>query len=148
MSMEPMRHVTDDLPAYALGALDEAEREAVAAHLETCDQCARDLAQFEEALYEAAAVGAVRAEPPRDLRTRIVLRHRSAGVTRDPDWGARVRAWLSNPVPLALPLALAVLLVGSFVAGRTAPRPGQSDALPPSRSCDGRGGTPAPPKKA
>jgi hypothetical protein len=138
MSMAPRSHPTDDLPAYALGALDEAERVAVAAHVETCDQCSRDLAQFEEALYEAAAVGAVRAEPPRDLRTRIVLRHRGAGTRRDRDWGAGVRAWLARPVPLALPLALAVLLVVSFVAVGTARREGDSYARALAGVADGR----------
>ena len=148
MSMAPMRHPTHDLPAYALGALDEAERVAVAAHVETCDQCARDLAQFEDALYEAAAVGAVRAEPPGDLRTRIVLRHRSAGIRRDPDWGARVRAWLARPVPLALPLALAVLLVVSFVAVGTARREADSYARALAGVADGRVVTLAPQKNA
>ena len=128
MNMANERHPIEDLPAYALGALDEAERARVAAHLETCDQCPRDLARFEDALYEAAAVGAVPAEPPRDLRTRIVLRHRGAGLRRDRSWGARVRAWLARPVPLALPLALAVLLVVSFVAVGTARRESDSYA--------------------
>jgi anti-sigma-K factor RskA len=122
MSMANERHPIEDLPAYALGALDEAERVAVAAHLETCDQCARDLAQFEEALYEAAAVGAVRVDPPRDLRARIVLRHRGARVTKDSDWAARVRVWLARPVPLVVPLALVVLLAVSFVVVGTARR--------------------------
>jgi anti-sigma-K factor RskA len=148
MSMAPMRHPTDDLPAYALGALDEAERVAVAAHVETCDQCARDLAQFEDALYEAAAVGAVRAEPPGDLRKRIVLRHRGAGVTRDAHWGARIRAWLARPVPLALPLALAVLLVVSFVAVGTARREADSYARALAGVADGRVVALAPQKNA
>src|SRR2546427_12950843 len=122
MSMAEKRHPTEDLPAYALGALDEGERIAVAAHIETCDQCARDLAQFEAALYEAAAVGAIRADPPRDLRSRIVQQHRGARVVRGSDWGARVREWFARPVPLAVPLALAVFLVVSFVAVGTARR--------------------------
>src|SRR5256885_6185949 len=96
--MAEERHPTEDLPAYALGALDEAERLALAAHLETCDQCAHDLAQFEDALYEAAAVGAVRADPPRDLRARIVLRHRGARVATSRDWGGRGREWLFAPL--------------------------------------------------
>ncbi len=138
MSTAHERHPLEDLPAYALGALDEAERTSVAAHLETCDQCARDLAQFEEALYEAAAVGAVRAEPPRDLRTRIVLRHRGAPVTRETDWATRVRPWLVRPVPLAVPLALVVLLVVSFVAVGTARREADTYARALAGVADGR----------
>ena len=61
--MSTERHATEDLPAYALGALGEAERDIVAAHVDRCAQCTRDLAQFEDALYEAAAIGAVQARP-------------------------------------------------------------------------------------
>ena len=138
MSMADTQHPVEDLPAYALGALDEAERAAVAAHLETCDQCQRDLAQLEDALYEAAAVGAVRAAPPNDLRARIVLRHQSTRVTRESDWGARARAWLARPVPLAVPLALALLLVVSLLAVNTARRETDTYARALAGVADGR----------
>jgi len=141
------RHPIEDLPAYALGALDEPERITVAAHLETCDQCARDLAQFENALYEAAAVGAVRADPPRDLRSRIVRRHRGANVTRG-NWGAGVREWFARPVPLAVPLALAVLLVVSLVAVGTARREADTYARALAGVADGRVVALAPQKNA
>src|SRR5438132_1328684 len=101
----------------------------------------RELAQFEEALYEAAAVGAARADPPRDLRARIVLRHRGTRARRESDWGgARARAWLARPVPLALPLALAVFLVVSFVAVGTARREADAYARALAGVADGRGG--------
>ena len=141
------RHPIEDLPAYALGALDEPERITVAAHLETCDQCARDLAQFENALYEAAAMGAVRADPPRDLRSRIVRRHRGANVTRG-NWGAGVREWFARPVPLAVPLALAVLLVVSLVAVGTARREADTYARALAGVADGRVVALAPQKNA
>jgi len=148
MSMAHDRHPIEELPAYALGGLEEAERIAVAAHLETCDQCARDLAQFEDALYEAAAVGAVQVDVPRDLRARIVLRHRGARGTRESSWGGRVRAWLVRPVPLALPLALAVLLVISFVAVGTARREADTYAQALAGVADGRVVALAPQKNA
>ena len=148
MSMAPERHPTEDLPAYALDALDEAERATVAAHLETCDQCAHDLAQFEDALYQAAAVGAVRADPPRDLRTRIVLRHRGARAPGASDGGARIRAWLARPVPLAVPLALAVLVVVSVVAVGTARRETDAYARALAGVADGRVVALAPQKNA
>jgi anti-sigma factor RsiW len=113
--MSEERHVTEDLPAYALGALEPAERAIVAAHLETCGECKRDLARFEEALYEAAALGAVEVDPPRDLRTRIVLRHRDAAVPSGARWEDRLGTFLRAPVPAAVPLVLAVVLVLAFV---------------------------------
>jgi anti-sigma-K factor RskA len=109
--MSQDRHPTEDLPAYALGALDKDERAVIAAHVETCATCARDLAQFEEALYEAAAIGAVNVDPPTDLRTRIVLRHRGARVPSASRWGDRVIEFLRIPVPAAAPIALAILLI-------------------------------------
>jgi len=109
--MSQERHPTEDLPAYALGALEPDERKAIAAHLETCAACTRDLAQFEDALYEAAALGVVNVEPPADLRTRIVARHHYVPGPRATSWGGRVVAFLRSPVPAAVPIALAVLLV-------------------------------------
>ena len=101
------RHPTEDLPAYALGALEESERESITTHVAKCDQCTRELAAFEDALYEAAAVGATgvgapgreaTVNPPRDLRTRIVLRHRGARVVgcADPAIGTSV---IAMPLP-------------------------------------------------
>jgi anti-sigma factor RsiW len=148
MSTAAERHPTEDLPAYALGALEESERVIVAAHLETCDRCARDLAQFEEALYEAAAVGAVRADPPSDHRTRIVQRERGARVARERGWGARIREWLARPVPLAVPLALAILLVVSFAAVGTARREADAYGRALAGVADGRVVALAPQKNA
>jgi len=118
--MSQERHPTEDLPAYALDALEEDERKVIAGHLETCAMCTADLAQFQNALYEAAAIGAVQVEPPADLRTRIVLRHRGARVPRGTSFGDRFIELLRRPVPAAVPLALAVLLVVAFaVVGAT-----------------------------
>ncbi len=112
--MSQERHPTEELPAYALGALEPDEREVIAAHLETCAACARDLAQFEDALYEAAAIGAVNVDPPGDLRARVVIRHRDARVPSAPSWGDRIMGFFRRPVPAAVPIALAVLLVVAF----------------------------------
>jgi anti-sigma factor RsiW len=112
--MSQERHPTEDLPAYALGALDKDEREVITLHVETCATCAHDLAQFEDALFEAAAVGAVNVDPPNDLRTRIVLRHRGAAVPSATSWGDRVIEFLHTPVPAAVPMALGILLVVAF----------------------------------
>ena len=98
--------------------------------------------------YEAAAVGAVRADPPGDLRERIVQRHRRAPVTRDRDWRARVRTWFSRPVPLAVPLALAVLLVVSLAAVGAARREADTYARALAGVADGRVVALAPQKNA
>ena len=108
--MSQDRHPTEDLPAYALGALDKDEHDVVASHVATCATCAHDLAQFEEALFEAAAVGAVNVDPPANQRTRIVLRHRGARVPGGTSWGDRMLDFLAAPVPATVPVVLALLL--------------------------------------
>jgi anti-sigma factor RsiW len=112
MSVE--RHPTEDLPAYALGALDAAENAAIADHVERCDQCTRDLARFQDALYEAAAIGAVDVDAPRNLRARIVLRHRGSRPATATSWAARIADIFMRPVPLAIPAVLAVILLVSL----------------------------------
>src|SRR2546426_10760698 len=121
--MSAERPATEDLPAYALGALGEAERDIVAAHVDRCAQCTRDLAQFEDALYEAAAIGAVQVEPPRDLRTRIVLRPRGARGREGANWTARLAGVLVRPVPLAGPAVPAPPPPISFAGAGTKPPP-------------------------
>lgn len=51
-------HIGDDAALYALGALDEAERDAIDAHVAQCEPCARLLGQA-----EADVVRAVEREP-------------------------------------------------------------------------------------
>ena len=120
------RHPTEDLPAYALGALEESERESITTHVAKCEQCTRELAAFEDALYEAAAVGASNVNPPRDLRTRIVLRHRGARVVGGVGWPERLRAFFLRPVPLFVPALLAVLVLIAFAVVGTSRQ--QTDA--------------------
>jgi len=129
------RHPTEDLPAYALGALEESERESITTHVAKCEQCTRELAAFEDALYEAAAVGATgvgapgreaTVNPPRDLRTRIVLRHRGARVVGGVGWPERLRAFFLRPVPLFVPAVLAVLVLIAFAVVGTSRQ--QTDA--------------------
>jgi anti-sigma-K factor RskA len=112
--MSAQHHPTEDLPAYALGTLEDCEREPIERHVSDCAQCLDDLGQFQDTLYEAAALGAVNVDPPRDLRTRIVIRHRGARVLGRPDFLEQVREFLFRPVPLGVPAALVVLLVVAF----------------------------------
>jgi len=115
------RHPTEELAALALGALDDAEAREVESHVAGCAACAAELAAHREALFAVAALAATR-EPPAGLRTSIVLRHRQAppSVRAGRDALAPVRRVLAWRVPVAIPLALAVLLVVAFaVVGQT-----------------------------
>lgn len=66
-------HPTDMLPAFALGSLDEQEREVVSRHLGNCDDCRRELAVYQE-LAEHLALGAPAEYPPESLKRRLMAR--------------------------------------------------------------------------
>ncbi len=67
----PPEHPEDLLEAFALGALDEGERDGVEAHLDVCPHCSSLLADFEEASVLLA--GAVpQAMPPAGLQARVM----------------------------------------------------------------------------
>ena len=85
-------HPTDDLALYALGLVDERERDSIARHLDTCATCREEL-RAHEATLAALAQSAERAAP-RGLRERVVARERR-------------RSWLDLP---------RLALAGSFVA--------------------------------
>ena len=59
------------IPARALSALDAAEDRAMNEHLSECDECRRELAEW-EAVAASLALNAVPAEPSPDVRQRIL----------------------------------------------------------------------------
>jgi anti-sigma-K factor RskA len=100
------------LPAYALGALDGAEREELEAHLAAgCPECRRELARWEADLESLAAE--LPPVAPSDVARARVLK----GIEEPPRWPhpaaqrepepARPRRWVW--LPLAAALVLAVL---------------------------------------
>src|SRR5437762_2874586 len=72
--------VHDLTAAYALDALDEAERREYEAHLAHCEQCRAELGSFSEAAA-ALAYGVAGPELPSRLRSRILAPAR--GGARD-----------------------------------------------------------------
>jgi len=104
-------HPRDDLAAFALGALDADEARAVRAHLDGCESCRAEMHALEEAAF-AVATTAERDVPTR-LRSAIVERaRRDRTPPRAPS--SSLLDILRRPVPLAVPVALAVLLVASL----------------------------------
>ncbi len=53
----------EDIPAYALGALDPEEAAALEAHLQTCESCRRELAAYQR--VGSGLLAALPARPPR-----------------------------------------------------------------------------------
>lgn len=127
-------HPRDDLAAYALGALDRDERQAVAAHLEGCETCRAEVASYQDAAWAFAETAAT--PPPAGLRERVVARERRA-----PDLGDRLRALLAplgRPVPFAVPVALALLVLASLVVLRGAQQDADAYARALAGVADGR----------
>ena len=109
-------HVLDDLEAYALGALDHASAEAVAAHLATCQSCRAEAAMLADVVAALPDSVALR-EPRTALRAQVLSAARVE--TRGPEkvrpgWAlGRVRVW---PVVVA-GLASAVLVLAAADLG-------------------------------
>jgi anti-sigma-K factor RskA len=97
----------ENLSAYALGALDADELHALEAHLQTCDSCRAELAE-----YRAISDGLLTALPPRPpsaaLRKRLQSQLPSAQKKVQPRF-----AWSFGRLALAGGLAL-LLLMNAF----------------------------------
>ena len=93
-------HPTEDLGLYALGFLEQAEREAIGRHLRSCATCRAELATHESTLAALAQESAVAPVP--DMRGRIVASHRARPLGGRPAF--------AYAVALVLALALVVSL--------------------------------------
>jgi anti-sigma-K factor RskA len=92
----------ENIPAYALGALDVGEVAALEAHLETCQSCRDELASY-DGLADGLLLAAGPVAPPKQLRRRLQDQLPSR-QKRAP----RARAWV--PLGWALGAAFVLLL--------------------------------------
>jgi anti-sigma-K factor RskA len=74
-------HPRDDLAAYALDAVDDAERRAIESHLALCHSCRRELAVHEEVLSRMIADES----PPAAVWDRIVAQTRPEARAQAPE---------------------------------------------------------------
>jgi anti-sigma factor RsiW len=107
------RHPIDDLAALAIGALDADDARAVRAHVAGCSSCSAELRALEEAAF--AVVATTERDVPEGLRNKIVERARREAVPRRAP-SAPFFDLFRRPAPLAIPVALAVLLLVSLAA--------------------------------
>ena len=105
-----------DLAAYALGALEPAEAEAFATHLETCTMCREELAEF-EAVVATLPIGVPPHRAPKRVRRRVLdtvnreSRASAPAPQRSSGWWSR----MTMPRPaMALSGAVLVLAVAVF----------------------------------
>ena len=71
--MSTHSQVTELLPAYTLGCLDEADAASVAEHLAICSHCRAELGAYQSVVGDLA-LAVPGAEPPPDLRRRLMGR--------------------------------------------------------------------------
>jgi len=64
-------HFLDDIPAYALGALDAPEKERLEAHLSGCALCQAELRSYQE-VVSAVSLSAPLIQPPSRLKQSIL----------------------------------------------------------------------------
>src|SRR5260221_136066 len=106
-------HPTDDLAALAIGVVDAEEARAVRAPVVGCEVCGAELRALEEAAFAVAA--SAERDVPDGLRSKIVERARREGAPRRAPSSSFFDLF-RRPAPLAIPVALAVLLLVSLAA--------------------------------
>jgi len=118
----------DDLAAYALGALERGEADRLRRHLESCEDCRRQLQWLEEAV-ELLPRTVEQLEPPARLRASLMetVRAESLETAREPPRparGARWSGWRLAGWRPATAVAVAATLIVGVVAGYLIHEPG------------------------
>jgi anti-sigma-K factor RskA len=120
----------DDVGSYVLRALPDDEHERFEAHLASCEQCRRDVAELQVAA-DTLPLAAVQVDPPPELRDRIMTVVRSeaelreAAEARADDPAAapvaakppRRRRWALSLRPLPAALAAGALVAAGVIGG-------------------------------
>jgi anti-sigma factor RsiW len=135
----------DDAGAWVLGALDESDARRFAAHLETCDICAREVAEL-RMVADTLPLAAPQIAPPPELKERIMAAVRTEAAVleaagpeadiapaapprapvaeaprerarKEPAATKRSWAWLRRPVLALRPLPAAALASALLALG-------------------------------
>ena len=108
--------VQAELPALALDALEQGDRAAVLAHLDLCEGCRRQYAEFAE-IALGLAVAVPQRVPPPGVKQALMARLQPAPAParRLDHLGARMRAaWRSPQRGWVLALAAALVVAGAL----------------------------------
>jgi anti-sigma-K factor RskA len=83
--MASEQHVTELLPAYALGCLDEAEASRVSEHVVRCAKCRGELQAY-RAVANQLALAAPEARPPKRVKQQLMrrIKHPTAAPVPEP----------------------------------------------------------------
>jgi anti-sigma-K factor RskA len=100
-------HVLEDIPAYVLEALSEAERSSVEKHLSGCEECRRELLAYQHVI-DSLPKAVPMQTPPLRLRAAILQKASHANKETAPSFKERITNWLR---PFATPAWGGVSLV-------------------------------------
>jgi anti-sigma-K factor RskA len=109
-----VEHVDELIAAHALHALDDADRRLVDAHLASCERCRAQLREM-EGVAAALAYAAPAAEPPPELRSRLLegIGPTVVSGASEPQQRAARWSWWPRFSLVAVPaLAAAVIALG------------------------------------
>jgi anti-sigma-K factor RskA len=110
-------HVTDLLPACALGCLDEDEVSLVTAHLAVCPVCSAELRSY-QTVGEALPLAVSMVEPPPAIKQRLMVQVAQARTTSpepQPTSLQRLEQWFRRISPV-WGLASLVLIIALLVS--------------------------------
>ncbi|RME87450.1 MAG: hypothetical protein D6770_09345 [Anaerolineae bacterium] len=115
MSREECTPYRENLAAYALGALDMEDVQALETHLQRCAGCRAELADY-RAIGEGLLAALPRRDPPAGLKRRLAARLRGSGARRSgfSMWWSRVVgrvAWGQVATAVAFVLLVAANLL-------------------------------------
>jgi anti-sigma-K factor RskA len=107
-------HVTENIPAYALGILEGTERAEITLHLESCPACREELRTY-QVVVDQLPMAVTQRTPPRRLRAAI-LQAAAAQAEETRKQRSGLLSWFTRPVNSLVGLIGLVLIVvlGAF----------------------------------
>jgi anti-sigma-K factor RskA len=120
--MSDQNHVTDLLPAYALGILTGEERDLVLAHLEICPECRAELRAYQVTTDELA-LASVQSAPRPAVKTNLMRQIKSrqkptdAPVQQAP-WQGLFHFFRRSAPAWGLAMVIVLAVAGGFLWGR------------------------------
>jgi anti-sigma factor RsiW len=106
-------HPSDDLAAYALGALEPDEEATVRDHLDGCERCRSEL-QWLRPAVDVLPASVPQVEPPRRLKRDLMKTVREDARAERGGWWSRRAGWISMRARPALAVAAVALLVAGI----------------------------------
>jgi len=110
-----LTHPSEDLAAFALGALEPGEEAVVREHLDGCERCRSELRWLQPAV-DVLPASVPQLEPPKRLKRALMRTVRADARAGRGGWWSRRAGWISMRARPALAVG-AVALLGAGIAG-------------------------------